>query len=481
MFASRLTTIVPYTTGIVGKVMGNISADSYQNDQTMLATLRAIIGSRIDKDTQFKGIIVELNELEIDDSFFRERNNCFVIGNIHNENEHVFDNFDKKIKERNDFQELTDIEKYLKEKCDINCRLIAGKEADIGAVYVQRMTTRSYHLMQSFIHRCLPNLFKDNPITEEEKEVLRGLTRSNSETYITAIEKLSKKLDIRNLILDNLLKGFEKKNTQKIIGSLERELENEYVNIDRIMDQHRQAIRRLNDVCTKINGLKYSMEESKEDELYEYLKARKNIDIINIEGDTVSININTYLEHFDTEQWIAFRKRGSVVHEYAGRNPDFANDEDRTLFLDAIFNEFPVLKVKMVGAYDLNISGYISARSIEGTVHDTCPNPHLEFHHCLGGNGPKIQEALRKGDIILAIEQCIASAGSVNLAETSQTFGPMIRNWFTWTDRKMFVNEDGLEMTASEALKWLKEQNYKGITENKIEFEEEENEANIPF
>lgn len=481
MFASRLTTIVPYTTGIVDKVMGNIRANSYLNDQTMLANLRAIIAPRLEKDEQFTGSYLDIGNIKIDDDYCKECNNQFIIMNVYDNKDNVFDQFDSKIKEMTDFQELTDIEKYLKEKCDINCRLVAGLKANVGIIYVQNMNIRVYHLMQSFIHRCFPNLFKDRPITEKEKEVLRGLTKSKSEAYTNAINELSKEINIRDLILDKFVKGFEQKNTDKLIASLELEIENIYLNINRILDQHKQELRRLNDASIKINGLKYGAENSKEDELYEYLKSRKNIDIVNVDNEVICINVNTFFEHFDTEQWMAFRKRGGVLEDFRGTNPAFANIEDRKLFIDAIINEFPVLKVKMVGGYDLNINGYISVRNLEGTVHDVCPNPHLEFHHCLGGNGPKIQEALRKGDMILAIEQCIASAGSVNLAETGPTFGPMIRNWFTWTDRKMFVNEEGTEMTATEALNWLKEQNYQGIVENKIEFEEEENEANIPF
>lgn len=481
MFASRLNTIVPYTTGIVDKVMGNIRANSYQNDQTMLANLRAIIAPRLGKDEIFTGSYVESSVVGIGDNYCEGDNNHFTIVNLTNDQDTLFDQFDSKIKELTDFQELTDIEKYLKEKCEINCRLVAGLKANIGLIYVQKLNIRTYHLMQSFIHRCFPNLFKDKPITEKEKEVLRGLTKSNSESYINAINELSKEFNVRDLILDNLVKGFEKKNTDKIIATLERDIQNIYADINAIMEEHKRKIRQLNETSIKINGMKYGTENSKEDELYDYLKSRKNIDIVNVDNEIISININTFFEHFDTEQWMAFRKRGGVIEEYRGSNPAFAKAEDRKLFLDAILNEFPVLKVKMVGGYDLNINGYISTRCLEGTVRDVCPNPHLEFHHCLGGNGPKIQEALRKGDMILAIEQCIASAGSVNLAETGPTFGPMIRNWFTWTDRKMFVNEEGTEMTATEALNWLKEQNYQGITENKIEFEEEKDETNIPF
>lgn len=481
MFASRLNNIYPYTNDIVDKVMDNIRARSYNNDQTMLANLRAIIAPRLEKDEIFNGYTEDVQTVNLNPDAINSVNNQFSIINICNNGENIFAQFDEKAKELTDFNELKDIESYLKEKCDINCRLLASTTHNVGIIYVQRMNIRTYHLMQSFIHRCFPRIFKDKPITEKEKEVLRGLTKSSSDAYINAIGELAKEMNLRDIILDKLVKGFEKKNNENVIRTLENEYQNWFDKIERILEEHRQAIRQMNEVNMKINGLKYTNKESEEDVLYDYLKSRKNIDIINVEGNLISININTYLEHYDAEMWMSYRRNGSVVENYKGTNPDFEKSEDRQLLLDAVFSENPILKVKMVGGYDIDIRGHISNRCLEGTVHDTCPNPHLEFHHCLGGHGPKIQEAIRMGDMILAIEQCAASAASVNLAEIGPTFGPMLRNWFIWTDRKMFVNKDKTEMTASEALKWLKETGYTGINENKVEFEEEKDETYIPF
>ena len=62
--------------------------------------------------------------------------------------------------------------------------------------------------------------------------------------------------------------------------------------------------------------------------------------------------------------------------------------------------------------------------------------------------------ALRDRNYISAIEICIASAGSINLDEVTQTFRPFL-GWVLSSTDKIIQTKDGTAMTPEEALVWL--------------------------
>ena len=84
------------------------------------------------------------------------------------------------------------------------------------------------------------------------------------------------------------------------------------------------------------------------------------------------------------------------------------------------------------------------------------PNPHLKLFGCLGGYEDRVIRALRDRNYIGAIEMCCASAGSVNLEETEQTFRPFL-GWLLSSREKVLQRKDGVEMTREEALVYLKD------------------------
>ena len=87
------------------------------------------------------------------------------------------------------------------------------------------------------------------------------------------------------------------------------------------------------------------------------------------------------------------------------------------------------------------------------------PNPHLQYHACLGDNARYIREPLRRGDIVTAIEQCIASAGSVNIDE-GVSVGPFVRDILK-SNIAPFELPDGRRVNAAKALEWIEQERSK--------------------
>ena len=131
--------------------------------------------------------------------------------------------------------------------------------------------------------------------------------------------------------------------------------------------------------------------------------------------------------------------------------------ELRRKIMDAIFSDDAVLKVKMCSNYIIDLrgtcdatAGYRYGDEFIGYI----PNPHIHRFACLGNYKPYINRAIRDGNLIGAIEQCVTSAKSLNFTE-AHTVRYFLNDLFT-SRYKVIVLPDGKEVTPVEALEYLK-------------------------
>ena len=130
--------------------------------------------------------------------------------------------------------------------------------------------------------------------------------------------------------------------------------------------------------------------------------------------------------------------------------------------LDAIFGDEPVLRVKICAYYDMDVRGDVDSMRryrFQPNCNDYMPNPHLNHYNCLGNHRRYINDRLTDGDVVGAIEQCIASAKSLNIGEGA-TMEYFLHDLFQ-TSRKIIELPDHTSVNPSEALKWLKDQESK--------------------
>ena len=164
-------------------------------------------------------------------------------------------------------------------------------------------------------------------------------------------------------------------------------------------------------------------------------------------------------------KWQNVARRNNIYDSY--RLPEgnaFRDKANRKLLFDNIFNNKPLLYVRMKGCVELMINrcDMIAARGqseAENSVElvDYVSNPHFKLHGCPGRNREQIARCLRETDIISAIECSIAAIGSVNIDETEYTFRPFLQEILSSTN-KIIQNAKGEAMTPEEALLWLSKQ-----------------------
>lgn len=356
----------------------------------------------------------------------------------------------------------------LKDKADTKCLAVYHKTKNIAAIFINSRDLRFYHMLISFLSLLFPALFETKPLEEQDYNVIKALSKTSKDTFIQRIQECVQPyvMEFRHLMLTNLLKLMHDK---KIEGA-KYNVDNQRARVKNAEDVFNNEIKRLKEFIVVFEGMKATEKyDDAEEDMVEYLTNNKQIRNMTIEGSVLKFTVATLLNNYNADAWETFKERGYIYdgrYTYDGRYDVnlldvFKTKENRKILLDNIFSESPEFTVKIAGNYTLDLDSsaigtrknydYINADPIyKGYM----PNPHLKFYECLGGYTARIKQAIRDRNYIAAIELCIASAGSVDLDETEQTFRPFI-GYIMSSKEKVLRRNDGVEMTPEEALLYL--------------------------
>ena len=356
----------------------------------------------------------------------------------------------------------------LKDKAETACTAVYHKEKNIAAIFINSKDIRFYHMLISFISLLFPALFKNNPLQGNDYEVIKALSKTSKDAFVKQIQSSVQPFvaEFRKLMLINLLKLMHTKKIDAARANVDRQR----VVVKDSEESFANQIKRLKELIVIYEGMKATEQyEEPEEELVEYLSTNKQIHNLAINGSVISFSVATMLNNYNADAWATFAERGYIFdgkYTYENRHTftlrDVFNDRrNRKIFLNSLFSEDPEFTIKIAGNYSLDLEGCTSGTrrnydyaNADPMYKSYMPNPHLKFFECLGGYKYKIADALRERNYIAAIELCIASAGSVDLDETEQTFRPFI-GYIMSSNEKILRNKDGEDVTPEEALKYL--------------------------
>jgi len=444
-------------------------------DRSFGATLRAILPKRMepsdvvrvigttrsDREAALRGA-TDNNILETYARYAEDNTICITgINGSSAANEIVFRAIDEHFLEKySGYEDVKDVVAFISQKA--NTRIFINKEKKSSVVFCEALDIPRWHYIQAFIARIIPWYFdgKSMPYSEEEKALAKSLTKRTATEYETLIEQFAEQYDFRSMTIKNLLAKFERESKRVILDQTERSLREIESQIARIEDQYRSYITRRSDEMIKRDGIKYQMETATSDnELIDYFTANKKLNVVSANGSEIEVIVTTYLENYDCEAFnLVINKRDSVLlRNYNVGEPRFSDVEVRKKFLREIFNDDPDIKIKFCAYYRLDLRGEVSAYSgysFPAYCRNMMPNPHLDYHSCIGNHKMSINASLRNGDVIGAVEQCVSSAGSVNVLE-EVTIRPFLSKLFDRGVGKVIELPDGTSVTPSEALDWI--------------------------
>lgn len=471
------------TSDIASYIFPNIHGDSYHGDGSFLATLRALVAPRMLEDDD---LTLKIKSINYRESSFKDYDDktkvSLLLNNIENNTISVWNvsgtenSTQSCMKIMGDtflsvypkFTELKELRAFVAKQADM--RFYINEEDRSSVIIVASLNLRLLHLVQSLTSRLVPWYFDDNPINDMERELVRSLTLRTATRYEQMIEEFAAKYDFRGKKIEKLLKGFETASKVERIKSLERAIEVLEQDIMSCVNNYKSILKTKSQRTLELDGLKYqTSNENNESEIMDYFKCNKHLEPIGAYGSTLEFRVSCYLDNFDVEMYerISENYDGYMYNDYEPTNTVFKDVSIRKKFMDAIFSDDPILRIKTCGFYQLDLTGWVEAPSWHGysaEYNDMIPNPHLQHHSCLGDQRPLIEELLRDHDYVGAVEQCICSAKSINVGE-SATFPYLLESLFSSDAGKYILLPDGTSCTPEEALKWLDEQENTEVNE----------------
>lgn len=342
-----------------------------------------------------------------------------------------------------------------------------NRETHNTICYIEQMNNRKNHAIQSMLPRLTPWWWEGTSPSPEERVLLHSLasrfvdkvqTGSGdavevSDGYSVLMQKYEPLYDFRGAKIRRYLPAFMKKIAE---GELER-VTNELQSIDaRVIDCEREISGLMNqrrEQEIRFLGLQIKAEQEADNTLAEYFSASPCLDLVTVEGSSLTFCVYTTLDWWDDELAPRFvdNKESDMYSKTGGIRKDDYQKLLRAVFVDR------TMHIRVCGAYRMDIgSNEMYGVSRFGSFRDRSwlPNAHIQNHGCTGNYKQQFRDALRHGDYPLALDIAIASAKSMNFNDIS--FQEFMRSWPEYKDSKIFQDDDGVQYTAQEAIKRIK-------------------------
>lgn len=322
-------------------------------------------------------------------------------------------------------------------------------------------TYREMHWLWSGLPVFLPWFFVDSPITEEEKQMLSTLLRSDENAWKDFIETATNLFDKDTLYkeyLEQELRNYESKFLEAEISQLEASIDKWREKIQETLAELSSRTKEKEIAMAKLNAFVNSKRE--EGELLRYFSSHRNLKLVGTEYGHLQFEVSGYIDYFDEDAVsVMIGNKESVLYGYC-------SDDDIEIY-ENILNDIFVnraIKIKTMARYELKET-LIQARPSNVYEFEGTPNPHIHNYACLGDYVRVFAECIQRGDIIMAIEQACASACSLNVMDL-----PVMRAFITTlfkgydkdsvvTNNRCFELEDSNELyTIEELIKMRKQE-----------------------
>lgn len=358
---------------------------------------------------------------------------------------------------------LVQIEEFVKAEFKVEINVLIREDVPFALIVAPSRSPALYHMICSCMSVLYPSIFKPQPLTNDERNLVFSMKRKTKQPYCQQYNKHMSSL--RHEILKFELAGWFKNYRAEKIKAADREVDLQRSNCERLMKEYGDAVSILNAKIIKAEGLRCTCSDesnSEEQELVDYLSQEPHLHNITYDNGILSFNVQMPLVNFDIQKWHYVVKAKNIYENYGiSAGSPFESAENRKLLLDSLFGSpDPEIVLRMWSHYNLNINRGTVSVSIRdqppAEFGDCVQNPHHALHGCVGEAGHQIMDCLRRHELCSAVACCVAATGNVNIEETDATFRPMLADLFR-TNKRVIERKDGVTMTPAETLLWLKE------------------------
>lgn len=467
-----------FTTPHANSYFSNIRGDSVNGDNTFLSTLRALLVNRIGDDNFWfsywnmsasSGRLHGCDSQRIADYVYDHicadtRGLTLVtLGSDDEANTKVFE------AAKNCFcgtygisgwTRLVPVSDFFMKTCEVLC--FVNQTIKKSVLIVKGFDIRFVHCLQAASLVALPWYFNPkngDKVSDIELQLLNSLRERRSDSYMQILQAMADQLGFEEEFIRKTLMGIEEKYEQKRFDDLKAEIES-------YMDKIHDLRNRINDIMKRVydKNIEYSALDMKlsrgetTHDLYDYFKCNKTLKLDDVRNETVVIyHVNDYLSYFDENVIQTYiDNRHSVVYKYVDEGEmEAAKRLATALFIDQ------TMRIRTCAAYQFDISGGFNAIShfdFGSDAINRMPNPHLQYHACIGDYQDPMFECMHARNYIGYIEQTIASAKTINFGD-GIVVNELFNDLFSGSYGKCIELDDGSLMSVHEAMKYVMEEN----------------------
>lgn len=483
--------LTPLTTDAANSYFSNITGDKWDNDNSFLATLRALVAPRIKEEDSIrlkfgrtnydKSTVVGNNAREVVSAICRnynltDSNGLVVIHSFYNDHDSNMANFDvinsTFASMYEGYHQLDKVKEFYRKSFCVECYINPEKKNAI--LFVDCLDRKKLHYLQVSILAFLPWYFKpEEGLSELEMELIYSLRETTSEKYEACLLRVAEQYDFRTARIRQLLSGFETRYEKLECDRVAASISDYDDNINHLNNEIGNLLHRRNEACIRLLGLERKIAEGGEDsEIMEYFLCNNRLVLENVTDTDMYFAVKDYLTYFDSEMAErAINNMRSFVYDGGSRHGTSA-EKMKKLMTEIFVKENPRLRIKVCAAYRFALEGNVSPcghHDFSFEFADCIPNTHIDAFNCMGNYSRTINNLLMDRNYIGAIEQCIASCKSLNWGD-SPVMGEFMRAmWGTnGYNNRCIELPDGRIVKPAEAIEWLELQE----TENGQETEE---------
>lgn len=487
----QVITNTELTSDIANDCFSNITGDRYRDDNSFLATLRALIAPRMSEDeslylsysvsTFSKDTVRDHQPKNIISSMLNGFNSSFK-GRIYINNvasmsetdntailEMVKSNFCRAYKGWHPLPRVTELFKgQFYTLCFVN------PELKSVVVFVESLSYSKWHYLQCAILGFFPWYFSpEQGVSQEEMNLINTLRNKDDREYLNCIKEIAKKYDFRAAKIKKLLDGFENRYVQVEINSVREQINRKNRDINSYQSHINDTLSSKNDLEVRLLGLETKLANNEgNSEIMDYFLVNKKLELEYVDGRYITFVVKDYIAYFDED--VVKRvidNPSSYVYrcDYRTERDAYIPDEKVKKLMYAIFIDQNI-KIRVCAAYRININGGIDALSghdFGDIQREYIPNQHIQDYSCMGNYTQAINSALQNHDYISAVEQCIASAKSLNFTD-STVMNKFMADFYGRRNQncKWMELPDGSLVTPAQAADWVYEQENTSQEEN---------------
>lgn len=457
----------PFTGNLANSFFANITGDDFDDDVSFVASLRALLCKRLPEGESvslkfYKQGSSSPDERTLANGVLRNFLNGYPKGSLTIQytppvtdlGELTITKIRNVMPSIEGWVEVEKVSAFFRGIADIRC-YINPKEKKTY-VYVVGMTAKILHVLQCGITAMLPWYFDmKSGLSELELELIKSLRERSSTNYLACLAKLEQTYDFRAEITKKLLADFEMSGDRERLAEYKASVERLIQQINNYNERIGALLRDMENYEVLQMGIEEKIASHETDSsLAEYFETNKNIICEDISGGNLRFTCTGYLELYDpdmVERMLA-NKRSVVYREWGYGQLD---EEEIERLMTAIFVNQEI-KIRVCATYEfqrgMNVRGVMRSQSC---AVGRMPNPHIYYHACLGNYNMAINELLTRHDYIGALEQCAASARSLNFGDStvmSEFLKDLRQNRY-----KCLELPDGRVVGTGEAITWLSE------------------------